>query len=234
VSNAHGTLRELVKEILVDNLAAFRRKLWLNRGWEWTTLADTTDVGVPSGVPDDAKWRGVSLPASWQDIPNGPTHKHHVAWYKTRVTLPETFPSAEERAVLHISRAGFACKVFINGREAGSHWGPTGPFDLDVTDLLHPGKENELMIGLCDGSAARDYGKDGRTRDGRLLAPACTKAGLGEIHLHTTGAQAIQDVFVKTSLREKRVTSRPALCNIRAISTFPSVQAAGNAPRSVQ
>ncbi|MBT3378396.1 MAG: tetratricopeptide repeat protein [Lentisphaerae bacterium] len=206
VSAADGTSREVVGEILVDNLTAFRRKLWLNRGWGWVTLADATEVGVPTDVPEDAKWRRVNLPASWQDIPNGPVHKHHVAWYRKRLTLPEAFPAEGERGILHVSRASFTCKVFINGREAGTHWGPTGPFDFDVTDLLRSGKENELLIGLCDGSATRDYGEDGRVRDGRLLAPRCTKAGLGEIYVHTVGTSAIQDVFVKTSLKRKMVT----------------------------
>jgi len=199
VADTNGPLRELVKEILVDNLAGFRKKLWLNRGWEWTTLADAVDVGTPSDVPGDARWRRVDLPASWQDIPNGPTHKHHVAWYRERFTLPDAV--AAERWVLHFSRASFACKIFLNGKAAGSHWGPTGPFAIAVTDLIRPGAENELLVGICDGITARDH-----ARDGRLLAPACMKAGMGEVHLYTTGSLALQDVFVKTSLQAKQIT----------------------------
>ena len=212
VTDAAGPLRELVKEILVDNLVGFRKKLWLNRGWEWTTLPDAVDVGTPSDVSGDVRWRGVDLPASWQDIPNGPAHKHHVAWYRKRFTLPEAVSA--ERWILHFSRASFACKIFLNGKAAGSHWGPTGPFDIAVADLIRPGVENELLVGLCDGSAARDYGKDGRTRDGRLLAPGSLKAGMGEVHLYTTGSPALQDVFVKTSLQTKQVTVDVAVSDL--------------------
>ena len=214
VADADGPLRELVEETLVDNLAGFRKKLWLNRGWEWTTLPDVVDVAVPPDLPEDATWRPVDLPASWQDIPNGPTHKHHVAWYRTRLQLPEAI--VHGRCVLHVSRASFACRILVNGQEAGSHWGPTGPFDIVVTDLLRTDAENELLIGLCDGSASRDYGKDGRTRDGQLLAPECLKAGLGEVHLYTAGSPTIRDVFVKTSVEAGQVAVDVALPDLAA------------------
>jgi hypothetical protein len=209
VSDSRGPVRDIVSEILVDNLNGFRKKLWLNRDWEWTTLPEAVDVGMPADVPPGAEWRGVDLPASWQDAPNGPAHKHHVAWYRKRFTVPESI--AGERCMLHFSRVSFTCKVFLNGKEIGAHWGPTGPFDIAATGLLEPGAENELLVGICDGVAARDYGEDGHTRDGRLLAPTCLKAGMGEVHLYTTGAPALGDVFVKTSFKTRRVTLDIAL-----------------------
>ena len=218
VADADGQLRELVREILVDNLAGHRKKVWLNRGWEWTTLPDATEVGVPSTVPGTAKWRGVSLPASWQDIPNGPSHKDHVAWYRKRFTLPEG--ALGERRILHFSRASFTCRVFVNGTEVGSHWGPTGSFEIDASAQLRTSAENELLVGICDGSATRDYGEDGRTRDGRLLAPSCLKAGLAEVYLYTTGSTALQDVFVKTSVKRKQLTVDVALPDLPAGNTY--------------
>jgi hypothetical protein len=38
--------------------------------------------------------------------------------------------------------------VLVNGREAGTHFDAYLPFELDVTDLVRRGADNELLVGV--------------------------------------------------------------------------------------
>ncbi|NLA76624.1 MAG: glycoside hydrolase family 2 [Clostridiales bacterium] len=68
-------------------------------------------------------------------------------WYKKTFEIPESFEG--KSILLHFDAVDWQCKVYINGKAAGSHTGGYCAFTLDITDALKKG-ENELTVCVYD------------------------------------------------------------------------------------
>ncbi len=55
----------------------------------------------------------------------------------------------KKRVLLHFGAVDQACRVFVNGKNAGAHTGGYLPVELDITEYLHEG-ENELLVAVKD------------------------------------------------------------------------------------
>jgi beta-galactosidase/beta-glucuronidase len=71
-------------------------------------------------------------------------------WYRRTFATPELPDGA--RLLLHFDAVDWETTVFLNGSEVGSHRGGYDRFTLDVTDSLHPGDTQELVVGVWDPS----------------------------------------------------------------------------------
>ena len=82
-----------------------------------------------------------SYPESW-------IHKL-MGWLKKDFTVPADWQSG--RVVLRFDAVAGYCKVYVNGKLAGEHFDMHMPFELDITDLVKFGKENEVLVGVRSG-----------------------------------------------------------------------------------
>lgn len=206
VKSADGLVREKVYEKLVDNPRGGRPRLWLNEGWEWTSLKDngtaaTRVIGDAASAASLTGWKSVNLPAAWTDT----NPKDNLAWYRRKFVVPPWLQG--HRLFLHFTRVATEARVFLNGKEIASHFSPSGSFELEITGV-QPG-ENELLLGVR-GVIATLVPEELATRNieiskrSRFRAPLYTP-GVGEIWLYGTGADPVRDVFVKTSYRKKNI-----------------------------
>jgi hypothetical protein len=66
------------------------------------------------------------------------------AWfYRRTITVPD---HSHRRARLHFEGVDYFASVWLNGSLIGQHEGNFAPFTLDVTGLLRPGTENDLIV----------------------------------------------------------------------------------------
>ena len=99
-----------------------------------------------------------------RQIPEG-SYTH----YRRFFTLPDNFLG--KRVILHFGAVDNICRVFLNGKEIGSHFGGYLPFSFDITDELNEG-ENELYVRVFDDlSGLYPYGKQKRNRGGMWYTP---------------------------------------------------------------
>ena len=87
----------------------------------------------------------------------------------------------DRRALLYFGAVNYDCHVYVNGKKAGHHIGGFTPFNFDVTDLLHVGR-NFVIVKVDNKRSASavptqifdwwNYG--GITRDVMLLSVAPT------------------------------------------------------------
>jgi beta-galactosidase/beta-glucuronidase len=70
-------------------------------------------------------------------------------WYRKR--LSHQTPEGH-RTHLHFEAVDYACTVYLNGTEVGSHTGSSDPFKFDITETLRPG-DNELVVRVVDATA---------------------------------------------------------------------------------
>ena len=96
-------------------------------------------------------WKPIQVPGEW--TMQGFTVASNVAAGYTR-TFTASADWAGRRVKLCCDSVYSDTVLWINGREAGKHLGGFTPFELDVTDLLEPGKENRIAVAVKNESLA--------------------------------------------------------------------------------
>ena len=79
----------------------------------------------------------MKVPGDWN------TQDERLFFYEGTVWLQRYFdyqPQDNRRALLYFGAVNYDCHVYVNGKKAGHHVGGFTPFNFDVTDLLHEGK----------------------------------------------------------------------------------------------
>ena len=76
------------------------------------------------------------------------TYEPKYNWYQKTIRVPAALEG--KQAVLTIKKSKYVTRVFVNGMEAGSSIECYTPIDVDVTDFLRFGQDNELLIQVGD------------------------------------------------------------------------------------
>ncbi len=127
-----------------------RRPRWLCLNGLWELELDDADRGLAAGWHTGRAFsRRIVVPYPLESELSGigDLTPHPIVWYRRCFTLPEAFLA--ERLVLRIGACDHAARVFVNGREVGTHRGGYTPFGFDVAHCLRLG-ENEIVIRVED------------------------------------------------------------------------------------
>ena len=131
------------------------------------------------------------------------------ACYKRSFELPAAYLKSGRRIMLYFYGAAYKTDVLLNGRQAGTSIQAALPFEFDVTDLLKSGK-NELLVVLYGREALLDIaGKS-------YIAPSSgVTAGIRRgVELRFISPVNISDVFVKTSVKNKKIDVEVEISNL--------------------
>ncbi|HAK97219.1 MAG TPA: hypothetical protein DCM87_20075 [Planctomycetes bacterium] len=114
----------------------------------WEVLADADGKGLAErwyepDVPAGA-WQPIAVPGSWETVLG--TKFDTVAWYRKTVPVPAS--AAGRCVLLRFHGAATEARVWVNGREAGSHIGAWTPFTFDVTSSVTPGAAASVVVRL--------------------------------------------------------------------------------------
>ena len=129
------------------------------------------------------------------------------AWARRTVDLPAV-PEGE-RWFLEFEAAEPRPTLFVNGRPVATHIHPTLPLTADVTGFLRAGR-NEIAVFLDD------YARDA---NGRIQTPSGSwnvekHCGIWQdVHLIRRGAVRVEDVTLRTSVRERSLEILWTLAN---------------------
>jgi hypothetical protein len=131
------------------------RAHWANLNGSWEFRFDARDEGLrdawekPGAPGFDRK---IVVPFPWESELSGihqPKGAPKIGWYRRTFSVAKEFP-AGQRVWLHFGAVDWRADVWINGRKAGEHEGGYTPFEFDVTDLLHSGADNILVVRALD------------------------------------------------------------------------------------
>ena len=88
----------------------------------------------------------VAVPASYNDLyaEEGFRMWKDGMWYQRAFAVPKTLQG--ERLVLRFGAVAYRARVFVNGREVGSHEGGHLPFECEVTDVVRWDNPNLLCV----------------------------------------------------------------------------------------
>ncbi|AXY77942.1 glycoside hydrolase family 2 [Paraflavitalea soli] len=124
--------------------------------WEKTPIRIPSPWNVNSFADKNAQGGDFrtypSYPAGWENAKMG--------WLRKKFTVPAGWKG--QRMQLHFEAIAGDAEIIVNGKKTGNHFGIFLPFDIDVTEAIIPGKENELLVGVRKASLfdkRSDYGR---------------------------------------------------------------------------
>jgi beta-galactosidase/beta-glucuronidase len=92
-------------------------------------------------------------------------------WYRRRFVVPAAW--AGPRLRLHFGAVDWQARVWLNGQPVGQHRGGYDAFSFDITELLKPGGEQELVVAVLDPTEGdQPRGKQSRKPEGIFYTPA--------------------------------------------------------------
>lgn len=130
----------------------FLRADWINLNGPWEFAFDPGNVGEYHGWfrPGSRHFnRRITVPFCWESRLSGlaATEYRGAGWYRRTVEVPPQWSG--RRVLLKFGAVDWQARVWLNGRQVGEHEGGYTPFELDVTDHLHPGP-NTLVVRAFD------------------------------------------------------------------------------------
>ncbi len=203
--------------------------------WEYA-LSDSTDL---SRLPANLRWspgrKGIRVKTAMRGAAryhdplfdkNGQFKQKTdlTKWHRRIVDVPENMVK-NHAAFFTIATARLKFGLFVNGRFAGSSNQACLPKEMDVTNLLRPGK-NEIIFAIT----AHEGLIDPKTRE--WLAPHYSYGELarfeGPIKLEFRPFCYVDDVFVRTFVQKKEIAFEISLKNVsdRAATVRPLIRVA--------
>lgn len=143
-----------------------RRSKWTNLNGEWQFAFDREATWKhPTEVFFDRKIR---VPFSPETPLSGiaDTSFYKACWYRCTFERPELKPG--ESLALHFGAVDYAATVWVNGKLAVHHEGGYTPFWAEITDLLLPNGDQEIVVRAEDDPT--DLGKPRGKQDWLLEA----------------------------------------------------------------
>ena len=144
---------------------------------EWTNLNGLWDYAVtPRNGRQPQEWdRQILVPFALETPLSGVGRRlgeDEVLWYHRNF---EWKGPVKGRVLLHFEGVDYACQVWVNGTQVGSHRGGNLPFSFDATGAIQPGA-NELVLRVIDETDAVDRyqlrGKQRRDNSGIWYTPS--------------------------------------------------------------
>jgi hypothetical protein len=126
--------------------------LRLSAGWQ--RAMDPADQGFAQDLPSGRAgtgWRPVAVPDVFDPRPDPASFRGTIGWYRTTFTPPRAATGAGW--ALRFEQVRRTARVWLNGREIGSHRDPYTPFELPAAGL-QGGRPNTLVVRVDNRKGA--------------------------------------------------------------------------------
>lgn len=127
-----------------------QRKGWRNLNGEWDFAFDFGNSGIARKMYEETQLdRKITVPFCPESDLSGIGYKDFMpaVWYLRTFEL--TQEQRNGRVMLHFGAVDYECRVWVNGKEAGTHKGGYVSFQFDITDLTVTG-ENRVTVQVVD------------------------------------------------------------------------------------
>jgi len=154
-----GVIRGIVSEDNNHPRPQHRREQWesLNGLWDFSI-----DANASLEWPEQVQWdEKIVVPFSPETPASGigNTGLYSAAWYRRKFKAPHIDKS--EQLLLHFEAVDYRAMVWVNGAKVFRHEGGYTPFTVDITHVLRPGAEQEVVVRAEDdpSNLAKPRGK---------------------------------------------------------------------------
>lgn len=134
-----------------------RRESWQNLNGMWSYAINKSE-----DIPE--KWDGsILVPFCAESALSGvqkAVMPDDLLWYR-RIFNIEGY-SASKQTILHFGAVDYSCRIYINGKKAGVHFGGYTSFELNITPYVTDG-ENVITVAVRDKTDTADFPRGKQT-----------------------------------------------------------------------
>lgn len=193
-------------------LGAERQEVSLNGTWEYVKVGELTYPPPADG------WQEIGVPGQLSGF------NYERAWFRRSFAVPG---APGQRLKVHFGGVKWNSEVYLNGRRVGGNLGGYEPFDVDITGVVTPDAQNQLLVGVHDWTGVfvdrnTEFGDTaGRSpryvpRDEAIspIGGHVTYYGIwDDVTLITHDPVYVSDVFIKTSVQDRQLTADVTITN---------------------
>ncbi|WP_345952915.1 glycoside hydrolase family 2 TIM barrel-domain containing protein [Mucilaginibacter sp. PAMB04168] len=123
---------------------------------------DPTPIKIPSGWNVNSFARGDGSGGDFLTYPSYPKKWESVraGWLMKKISYKKEWKG--KRVFIHFDAIDGYSKIFLNGHSVGENMDVFLPFEIDITQWLKDGQDNELMVWVADAELFNQPGKFGR------------------------------------------------------------------------
>ncbi len=130
-------------------------------------------------------------------------------WYRKKFTIPAFMKG--KNILLHFGAVDWEAEVFVNGKKAILHQGGYDPFSVDITSLIAPGKEQEILVRVWDptDSGPQPIGKQKVKPSGIWYTPV---TGIWQtVWIEAVTPTHIRDIYTVPDIDRSLISIYPSL-----------------------
>ncbi len=128
-----------------------------------------------------------------------------VSWFSTKTNVPASLKG--KRLTLNFESVRFRAEVFVNRKLVGYDLVNSTPFEIDITNAVQYGRENEIAVRITDPNGNFDWRDSQNFMWGIYRTnPTHGFGGItGKVKLVATDKIFIEDVFVKNKQKANEI-----------------------------
>ncbi len=125
---------------------------WMNLNGVWELRKGVVNEAYSASFNYDKK---ILVPFPLESALSGVMEKsdEQCYWYKKTITIPESMNG--KNILLHFGAVDWETKVYVNGKEVGTHTGGYDPFWFDITSALKSSGEQEIAVYIYDNTGVQ-------------------------------------------------------------------------------
>jgi len=214
-----------------------RKELCLNGYWDFQPVKTPSDYKQGVGIapelrlPDNSGWSKtkIKIPSPWningfayRNL-EGPDHRNYpsypkewedalMGWMKKTVTIPADWSGEDIR--LYFEAVAGQAVVYVNGKKIGENFDLFLPFSFDITSIVTPGENAEILVGVRSQKLFEN-----NSTVGRRIVPAGSMWGYyingiwQDVYLLAVPKVRVDDIFVKPLVDSDHLELKVTLTN---------------------
>lgn len=203
-----------------------RQEILLDGRWEYVKVKSLDDALPASG------WQSLNVPG----LLTG--YNYERAWFRRKFNVPEQWRG--QRLIVEFGGIKYNSRVLVNGKNVGGTLNGYDAFELDITDAVKFGAENEMLVGVYDWTglfagapmsfpAGMDMNVMRQTVRDRLIAPFGGLYWLygiwDSVTLRVVSPTFVQSIFVRPWVQHNRLEVDVTIVNAGQQPFIGSLQA---------
>lgn len=197
----------------------FVREDWVNLNDTWSYEFDFSRSGMDRRLFESEGFEGsITVPFAPQSELSGVGFKDFIPemWYHRTLSVPDGW--AGKRIILHFGAVDYIASIYIDGKIAGRHWGGSSSFDVDITRLVNPGQEHDLVVRVEDDERSGQYAKGKQC--GRYDTFGCEytrTTGIWQtVWMEPVPMTGLKDAYIVPDLDQSRFMVEPSYYGLEA------------------
>lgn len=93
------------------------------------------------------EWQTIDLPHTWNlkdALDQKPGYRRNASWYQKNIYIPQL--DNDKSFILSFEATNISSEIYVNGRRSGGHIGGYLGHEVDITDFIKAGQENEVLV----------------------------------------------------------------------------------------